>query len=71
MNASSTTKHLTWSLIQPYLTFLKKHLDETEMVTKLKDAGKLKVPAAEESMTQTIIEMHDTVIKILGDNNIV
>ena len=41
------------------------------MVTKLKDDGKLKVPAAEESLTQAIIEMHDTVVKIIGENNIV
>ncbi len=41
------------------------------MVTKLKEVGKLKIPAAEESMTQAIIEMHDTVVKILGENNIV
>jgi len=40
-------------------------------VTKLKDAGKLNVPAAEESLTQAIIEMHNTVVKIIGENNIV
>ncbi len=41
------------------------------MVTRLKEVGKLKVPAAEESMTQAIIEMHDMVVKLLRDNNIV
>lgn len=41
------------------------------MVTRLKDNGKLKVPAAEESMTQAIVEMHDTVVKLLGENSII
>ena len=71
MNSSSISKQLTWPLIQPYLAFLKAHQDEVEMVTKLKEVGKLKVPAAEESMTQAIVEMHDTVVKILGENNII
>jgi hypothetical protein len=51
MNSSSASKQLSWSLIQPYLTFLKTHQDEIEMVTKLKEVGKLKLPAAEESLT--------------------
>jgi hypothetical protein len=71
MNSSSASIQLTWSVIKPYLTFLKSHQDEIEMVTKLKDAGKLKLPAAEESVTQVIVEMHDTVVKILGDNKII
>jgi hypothetical protein len=49
--SSSPTKSLTWALIQPYLAFLKSHLDEIDMVIKLKDIGKLKIPAAEEMMT--------------------
>ena len=51
MNSSVATKQLTWSLIQPYLAFLKTHQDEIDMVNKLKDAGRLKVPAAEEMLT--------------------
>ncbi len=41
------------------------------MVTRLKEVGKLKLPAAEESMTQAIIEMHDMVVKLVRENNIV
>ena len=71
MNSSSASKQLAWSVIQPYLTFLKSHQDEIEMVTKLKDISRLKLPAVEESLTQAIIDMHDTVVKILGDNKII
>jgi hypothetical protein len=71
MNESSPLKSLSWPLIQPYLTFLKSHQDDIEMVTKLKENGKLKIPAAEESLTQAIVEMHDTVVKILGENKVI
>jgi hypothetical protein len=50
---------------------LKTHQDEIEMVTKLKDIGKLKVNSAEETITLALIEMHDTVVKILNDNSII
>jgi hypothetical protein len=71
MNASAATKQLTWPLIQPYLAFFKTHHEDVEMVTRLKENGKLKLPAAEESITQAIIEMHDFVVKILRENNII
>jgi hypothetical protein len=71
MISSSATKQLTWPLIQPYLTFLKTHQDEIDMIIKLKDVGKFKLPAAEESLTQAILEMHDTVLKLLRDNHII
>ena len=51
MNSSSPAKSLTWTLIQPYLTFLKTHQDDIELVTKLKENGKLEVNAAEEMLT--------------------
>ena len=51
MNSSAPAKSLTWSLIQPYLTFLKTHHDDIDMVTKLKDNGKLKVSTVEETIT--------------------
>jgi hypothetical protein len=62
---------LTWSLIQPYLDFLKSHQDDVDMVIKLKDKGKLTVSAAEEMMTKAIIEMHDAATKILNENSII
>jgi hypothetical protein len=62
---------LTWSLIQPYLDFLKSHQDDVDMVIKLKDKGKLTVSAAEEMMTKAIIEIHDAVTKILNENSII
>ena len=51
MNSSSPAKSLSWTLIQPYLTFLKTHQEEIEMVTKFKDNGKLKVNVSEEMLT--------------------
>jgi hypothetical protein len=71
MNSSSPAKMLIWSLIQPYLDFLKSHQDDVDMVIKLKDKGKLIVSVAEEMMTKAIIEMHDVVTKILHENSII
>jgi superoxide dismutase len=41
------------------------------MVIELKENGKLNFPAAEESITLSIIEMHDYVVKILRENSII
>jgi hypothetical protein len=71
MNSSAATKQLTWPLIQPYLAFLKTHQEDVESVVRLKENGKLKLPAAEESITQAIIEMYDFVVKILRENSII
>ena len=71
MNSSSSAKMLTWSLIQPYLEFLKSHQDDVDMVIKFKDKGKFTVSLAEEMMTKSIIEMHDVVSKILNENSII
>jgi hypothetical protein len=71
MNASAATKQLTWPLIQPYLAFLKTHQEDVESVLRLKENGKLKLPAAEESITQAIIEMHDFAVKMLRENSII
>jgi hypothetical protein len=71
MNSSSPAKMLTWSLIQPYLEFLKSHQDDVDMVIKFKDKGKFTVSLAEEMMTKSIIEMHDVVSKILNENSII
>jgi hypothetical protein len=73
MNSSSPApaKMLTWSLIQPYLTFLNSHKDDIEMIIKLKDKGKLDVSTVENTITKAIIEMHDLVTKILNENSII
>ena len=71
MNSSSSAKMLTWSLIQPYLDFLKSHQDDIDSIIKLKDKGKLIVSGAEDMMTKAIIEMHDVVSKILHENSII
>ena len=71
MNASAPAKSLTWSLIQPYLTFLKTHDTQIAKLTSLKDEGVLDVSEVEVKITKLLVQMHDTVVKILNDNSII
>ena len=71
MNSSSPAKSLTWSLIQPYLTFLKTYEAQIAKLISLKDDGILEVSIIETKLTSAIIQMHDTVSKILNENSII
>jgi hypothetical protein len=71
MNSSPPAKSLTWSLIQPYLTFLKTYEAQIAKLISLKDDGILEVSIIETKLTSAIIQMHDTVAKILNENSII
>ncbi len=71
MNSSAPVKSLTWSLIQPYLTFLKNHDSQIAKLISLKDDGVLELPIVETKITAAIIQIHDTVVKILNENRII
>ena len=55
MNSSSAVKSLTWSLIQPYLTFLKTHDTQIAKLISLKDEGVLELPIVETKITNAMI----------------
>jgi hypothetical protein len=71
MNSSSPAKTLSWSLIQPYLTFLKTHDTQIAKLISLKDEGVLALHIVEDTITNAMIQMHDFVVKILSDNKII
>jgi hypothetical protein len=71
MNSSSPAKTLSWSLIQPYLTFLKTHDTQIAKLISLKDEGVLALHIVEDTITKAMIQMHDFVVKILNDNKII
>jgi hypothetical protein len=71
MDSSAPAKSLTWSLIQPYLTFLKTHDAQIAKLISLKDEGILEVSIVETKISMAIIQMHDAVVKILNENSII
>ncbi len=71
MNLTAPAKSLTWSLIQPYLTFLKSHDNQIAKLISLKDDGILELAIVETKITAVIIQMHDTVFKVLNENSII
>ncbi len=71
MSSVAASKSLSFSLIEPYLTFLKNHDDQITKLISLKDDGVLDLPIVETKITAAIIQMHDTVVKILNENSII
>ena len=60
-----------WPQISTYLPFLKTHDTQIAMLIKLKDDNLLGVPEVSQSITKALVQMHDTVSKLLKDNNII
>ncbi len=58
------------SQLETYLTFLKNHDTQLAMLTKLKDDALLDVSEYELKLTWALVQMHETVDKLLKDNNI-
>jgi hypothetical protein len=71
MSSSPPDKSLSWSLIQPYLAFLRTHETQIAKLISLKDEEVLEVTIVETKITKAIIQMHDTVAKILNENSII
>ena len=59
------------SQIEAYLTFLKNHDTQLSMLTKLKDDSLLDVAEYEVKLTWALLLMHETVDKLLKENNII
>ena len=57
--------------IEAYLTFLKNHDTQLSMLTKLKDDNLLDVAEYEVKLTWALLLMHETVDKLLKENNII
>ena len=71
MNASSPANSVPWTHIQPYLAFLKNHDDLISKLLSLKDQDMLELSIVEAKITKVIVQMHDTVVKILRENRII
>jgi hypothetical protein len=71
MNSSSSAKSLTWPQIQTYLTFLKNHDSQIAKLISLKDDGVLEISEIEVKITKLLVQMHDTVVKVLNENGII
>ena len=71
MNAASPANLVPWTHIQPYLAFLKNHDDQIGKLISLKDQDLLEVSIVEAKITKVILQMHDTVVKILRENRII
>lgn len=68
---TSPAKTLSWPLLQPYVSFLKLHDNQITQLINLKDQGVLDVSEIEVKITKLLVQMHDTVTKILNDNRII
>ncbi len=64
-------KSIPWPQIQTYLPFLKTHDTQLAMLIKLKEDNLLGVPEVSQSITKALLQMQETVTKLLSDNNII
>ena len=62
---------MPWSQIQPYLAFLKNHDTQIAKLLSLKDEDFLSVSEVEVKITKALVQMHETITKVLRDNNII
>ena len=53
-----------------FLTFLKTHETDIASLVRQKDQGEVEVFEIEANITKVIVQMHDTVVKILNENKI-
>ena len=71
MNLSSPVNSVPWPQIQTYLTFLKAHDTQIAMLIKLKDDGFLDIAEVEIKITRALVQIHETVDKLLKQNTII
>ena len=71
MNQSSAANSVPWTHIQIYLAFLKNHDAQIAKLVSLKDDDLLDVSEVEIKVTKVLVQMHDTVSKILRERNII
>jgi hypothetical protein len=71
MKADIKNKTVPWPQLQAYSVFLDKHHISITRFMKLKDEGHLDVEDLERKTPLPILQMYDTVSKIVTDNGIV
>jgi hypothetical protein len=71
MNTSFPPLTVPWSQIQSYLIILKTHDSQIAKLISLKEEDLLEVDIVEAKITKVLIQMHDTIGKILKENNII
>ena len=60
-----------WTHIQTYLTFLKAHDAQIAKLVSLKDDGFLDTAEVEIKITRALVQMYETVDKLLKQNSII